>query len=74
MTGLATGLARDLRSDRTAAAIGELTALYSVGQILGPLVATALVLRTGSYHAALLCAAGTTLVSAALAARLSYVG
>jgi len=74
MTGLATGLARDLRSDRTAVAIGQLTALYSVGQILGPLVATALVLRTGSYHAALLCAAGTTLVSAALAARLSYVG
>jgi hypothetical protein len=38
--------------------VSRLTVLYSVGQIVGPIVATQLALRFGSYNPALLAAAG----------------
>jgi len=43
-------------SHETNAAVSRLTVLYSVGQIIGPLVATQLALHSGSYRAALLWA------------------
>jgi predicted MFS family arabinose efflux permease len=56
ITLFATGLAREIFPHRTSAAISHLTVLYSVGQIIGPLIATRLALTTGSYDSALLAA------------------
>jgi len=53
----AAGLGRDLFPDETSSAVSRLTSLYSIGQIVGPIVATQLALRFGSYHPALLAAA-----------------
>ncbi len=52
----AAGLGRDIFPRETSAAVSRLTALYSVGQIVGPIVATQLALRFGSYQPALLAA------------------
>mgnify|MGYP002401493822 CR=1 FL=1 len=57
IASLAMALARSLRPKKATAAIGLLTALYGVGQIAGPLVATRVVLDTGSYRFALFIAA-----------------
>jgi len=59
ITLFATGLGRDMFPHRTNAAVSRLTVLYSVGQMLGPPIATQLALHSGSYRAALFCAAGT---------------
>jgi MFS family permease len=56
ITLFAAGLGRDIFPRRTSAAVSRLTALYSVGQIAGPIVATQLALRFGSYQPALLAA------------------
>jgi predicted MFS family arabinose efflux permease len=53
----AAGLGRDIFPQQTSSAVSRLTALYSVGQIIGPIVATQLALRFGSYQPALLVAA-----------------
>jgi predicted MFS family arabinose efflux permease len=58
------GLARDIFPHRTSAAVSRLTVLYSVGQMLGPLIATQLALHFGSYGSALLCAATTAAFAA----------
>ncbi|HTU71542.1 MAG TPA: YbfB/YjiJ family MFS transporter [Candidatus Baltobacteraceae bacterium] len=69
ITLFATGLGRDIFPAQTSAAVSRLTALYSVGQIVGPLVATQLALRLHSYDPALLAAAavaaGATIVTLA---------
>ena len=56
ITLFAAGLGRDIFPRETSAAVSRLTALYSVGQIVGPIVATQLALRFGSYQPALLAA------------------
>jgi len=57
ITLFAAGLGRDIFPRQTSSAVGRLTALYSIGQIAGPIVATQLALRFGSYQPALLAAA-----------------
>jgi predicted MFS family arabinose efflux permease len=64
ITLFAAGLARDMFPHETNAAVSRLTVLYSVGQIIGPLVATQLALRSGSYSTALLWAAIIAAVAA----------
>lgn len=59
----ANGLGRDIFPRMTNAAVSRLTVLYSVGQIVGPIVATQLALRYGSYNPALLAAAGIAAVA-----------
>lgn len=66
MSSLGTALARDLRPANGNAAIGLLTVLYGIGQILGPLTATRVALATGSYRGALPLA-GTALLAVAIA-------
>ncbi len=69
---LATALARTLRPDNANAAIGLVTALYGVGQVIGPLAATRIALATGSYRFALPAAAAALLLAtAAFALRLA---
>ena len=63
ITLFATGIARDLFPRRTSAAVSRLTMFYSIGQMIGPLVATGLALRFGSYGSALLCAAAVAAVA-----------
>lgn len=53
----ATSIASDMYPDGTSLAIGRMTVLYSVGQIAGPLVATAGAVISGSYLIGLLGAA-----------------
>jgi predicted MFS family arabinose efflux permease len=57
ITLFAAGLGRDMFPHRTSAAVSRLTVFYAAGQMLGPLVATQLALRFGSYDPALTCAA-----------------
>jgi MFS family permease len=57
ITQLAAGLARDMFPNKTSAAISRLTVVYSIGQMLGPIVATKMALHFGSYSRALLTAA-----------------
>ena len=64
ITLFAAGLARDMFPQRTSAAMSRLTVLYGVGQMVGPLVATQLALHSGSYSAALLCAATAAAIAA----------
>jgi len=63
ITLFATGLARDMFPHRTNAAVSRLTVLYSVGQMLGPPIATQLALHSGSYGSALFCAAATAAIA-----------
>lgn len=69
MTFFASGIGRDIFPRQTSTAVGRLTAFYSIGQIVGPLVATRLAQQSGSYTAALLAAA----IVAALAAVVTLV-
>jgi hypothetical protein len=72
ISSLGTALGRALRPANGSAAIGLLTAVYGVGQVIGPLVATRVALATGSYRFALLIAAGGLgLAAAAFALRLA---
>jgi MFS family permease len=63
ITVFAAGLGRDIFPRMTNAAVSRLTVLYSVGQIVGPIVATQLALRYGSYNPALLAAAGIAAIA-----------
>jgi cyanate permease len=69
ITLFAAGLGRDIFPQRTNSAMSRLTVFFSIGQILGPLLATQLALRFDSYDPALLVAAGV----AALAAVVTFV-
>jgi predicted MFS family arabinose efflux permease len=64
ITLFATGLARDMFPHRTSAAVSRLTVLYSIGQMLGPPIATQLALHSGSYSSALLCAGAAAAIAA----------
>ena len=63
ITLFAAGLGRDIFPRQTSAAVSRLTVLYSLGQIVGPIVATQLALRFGSYRPALLAAAGIAAIA-----------
>jgi predicted MFS family arabinose efflux permease len=69
ITLFAAGLGRDIFPHKTSHAVSRLTAFYSVGQIAGPIVATQLALRLGSYNPALLAAAAV----AALACIVTFI-
>lgn len=56
ITLFASGLGRDIFPLQTSSAVSRLTAIYSVGQIAGPIVATRLAQQSGSYNPALLAA------------------
>jgi predicted MFS family arabinose efflux permease len=71
VTSLGTSLARELHPRSSNTVVGRLTAVYGVGQIVGPLIATALVLRVGTYEPALLLAACALLLAGL--AMLAYV-
>ncbi|HEY0396106.1 MAG TPA: YbfB/YjiJ family MFS transporter [Candidatus Elarobacter sp.] len=74
ITALGTSLGRSYRPARSTAAIGLLTVLYGIGQIIGPLVATQIALVTGSYRAAMPVAASALLLPAvAFGVRLAAV-
>ena len=61
-------LGRQLSGGASARVIGALTAVYGLGQIVGPVPAGLVVARTGSFDSALVGAAAVVLVSAALLA------
>jgi predicted MFS family arabinose efflux permease len=71
ITLFAAGLGRDIFPRETSSAVSRLTALYSIGQIVGPIVATQLALRFGSYQPALLAAA--TVAAAATVVTLATI-
>ncbi|HTD34485.1 MAG TPA: YbfB/YjiJ family MFS transporter [Candidatus Elarobacter sp.] len=66
ISALSLNLGRSYWPERSDAAAGVLTALYGAGQIAGPLVATHIAVRTGSFRAALPVAAVSLLVPTAL--------
>ncbi|KVK79769.1 MFS transporter [Burkholderia cepacia] len=66
--------ARRLRGERAAGLMGYATASYGVGQILGPLVATPLAARYGSFTPALTAAAAALLAGAAGFAAMAIAG
>ncbi len=59
-------LGRQLSGGASVRVIGALTAVYGLGQIIGPLPAGVIVARTGSFDSALLGAAAAVLVGALL--------
>lgn len=61
-------LGRSLSSGGAARVVGALTAVYGVGQIIGPLPAGLVVARTGSFDSALLGAAAAVMLGALLLA------
>jgi MFS family permease len=63
ITIFAAGLGRDIFPHKTNDAVSRLTVLYSIGQIMGPIVATQLALRYDSYSPALLAAAGVAAIA-----------
>lgn len=64
ITSLAMREARRLWSSRATKLIGLMTAAYATGQIAGPILATALVARTGGFGASLTIAAAALVVGA----------
>lgn len=58
ITTLATTVARQLNPDNSSKAIGFLTAVYALGQMIGPTAAGLLTTYTKHYHEALIGAAG----------------
>jgi hypothetical protein len=58
--------ARRLRGDAASRLMGLLTAIYGIGQISGPPIATYLVVLTGSFDASLWVAAGALVIGALL--------
>lgn len=74
IVSLAFGLGRQLSAGASTRVIGALTAVYGIGQILGPLAAGLMVARTGSYDTVLIAAAAVVGLGAlllALGARLA---
>ncbi len=64
IAALANGLGRELFADHSHIAIGRLTAIYGVGQIIGPIAATALATRADDYKPGLTIAGGVLALSA----------
>jgi hypothetical protein len=65
ITTLVNTEARALFPQASNRAIGELTAAFGIGQIIGPLVVSAIAVRGGSYDTALLVAGGVLAASVA---------
>ncbi len=65
ITALGSALARELYPERSHTAIGALTVIFGVGQAVGPSVAAALTVRTGTYAHALTASAVVLAASAA---------
>lgn len=66
ITTLATTLARQMNPTNSSRIIGYLTAIYAVGQMIGPTIAGILSSYTQSYNSALIGAAGVILIGAVL--------
>ena len=66
LTALANALGREIEPERSIVAIGRLTAAFGLGQIVGPLLATDLAIRSGSYASALVAGALVLLAAAAI--------
>jgi predicted MFS family arabinose efflux permease len=66
ITTLATTLARQMNPTNSSRIIGYLTAIYAVGQMIGPTIAGILSSYTQSYNSALIGAASVILIGAAL--------
>ena len=64
ITTLATTLARQMSPTNSSRIIGYLTAVYAIGQMIGPTIAGVLTSFTQSYNAALLGAASVVLIGA----------
>ena len=65
ITFLCAGLGRDMFPHETSLAVSRLTVLYGIGQMLGPLAATQIALRSGSYAYALVAAAVVAAIASA---------
>ena len=63
LTAIGTALGRTLMPGRGNVAVGVLTGIYGIGQIIGPLVATRILVETGSYRFALLASSLPLLVA-----------
>lgn len=66
ITTLATTLARQISPYNSNQIIGYMTAIYAIGQIIGPSIAGILSTHTSNFNAALLCSAGVVLLGALL--------
>jgi predicted MFS family arabinose efflux permease len=66
ITTLATTLARQMNPQNSSRIIGYLTAIYAVGQMIGPTIAGILSTYTQSYNSALIGAACVVLIGAVL--------
>jgi len=66
ITTLTTTLARQLKAENSSQIIGYLTAVYAIGQMIGPTIAGVLSTNTHNFNAALLGAAGVVLAGAIL--------
>jgi MFS family permease len=66
ITTLTTTLARQMSPSNSSQIIGHLTAIYAVGQMIGPTIAGILSSFTRDYNAALIGAASVVLVGACL--------
>ena len=66
ITTLATTLARQMNPTNSSRIIGYLTAIYAVGQMIGPTIAGILSSYTQSYNSALIGAASVVLIGAVL--------
>lgn len=64
ITTLTTTLARQMIPTNSSRIIGYLTAIYAIGQMIGPTIAGALMSFSQSYHAALIGAASVVLIGA----------
>lgn len=64
ITTLATTLARQMSPTNSSRIIGYLTAIFAIGQMIGPTVAGVLTSFTQSYHAALIGAASVVFIGA----------
>lgn len=65
---LGTSIVRDLEPQRSSTRIAQVTAAFSVGQVLGPLYSAYAYQHSGSYNVALLVAAGAMVLAAAIVA------
>jgi MFS family permease len=65
---LTVGIVRDLEPQRSSTRIAQATAIFSVGQVLGPLFSAYTYQHTGSYNEALLVACAALLLAAAIVA------
>jgi MFS family permease len=64
VTALANALGHELQPQQSQVAIGRLTTVFGIGQIIGPAAAGTLVTARGDYHPALVLAAGVLALSA----------